>query len=289
VFAAAGLATGSDEKRERFSGAQCRTFAYARVPSSRATRMSARLPDSRSRSRVAGDTGRLRQSCSRPPTFLSSTEAITGERATKKASQGARRVSLPALRRCGRIRRVTPAPRICVSPGLSGKCLWRVPWFHEKRATPGRRSRRRPGRRRRRLRCWRGAGLHLAGPPGPALGVASDSGLPLLAAVPARLALGAGNRCQHGARANFSCPPMAAAGRYLAATVYRGAASAELKLTRLPRRSCSRESGGDPVESASQHRCAPGWIHTCLLPRHGGESRMRVGGGYRSVAVDSPG
>ena len=44
------------------------------------------------------------------------------------------------------------------------------------------------------------------------------------------------------------------------------AASAELRLTRLPRRSCSRESGGDPVESASQHRCTPGWAHTCLLP-----------------------
>jgi len=50
------------------------------------------------------------------------------------------------------------------------------------------------------------------------------------------------------------------------ALVYRGAASAELKLTRLPRRSRSRESAGDPIESTSQHRCTPGWAHTRLLP-----------------------
>ena len=85
------------------------------------------------------------------------------------------------------------------------------------------------------LSLWRGAGLHPAGPPGPALGGATDSGLPLLAVVPARLALGAGEQVPA-----------------------RGAATAELRLTRLPRRSCSRESGGDPVESASQHRCTPG-------------------------------
>jgi len=38
---------------------------------------------------------------------------------------------LAALSRCRRTRSLRPAPRTCGSPSLSGKCLWRVPWFHE--------------------------------------------------------------------------------------------------------------------------------------------------------------
>jgi hypothetical protein len=49
-------------------------------------------------------------------------------------------------------------------------------------------------RQRGESRDWREAGLHLAGPPGPALRVASDSGLSPFTAVPARLALRAGEQ-----------------------------------------------------------------------------------------------
>ena len=54
--------------------------------------------------------------------------------------------SQPALSRCRRTRSLRPAPRTCGSPSLSGKSLWRVPWFHENALLQVGRSRRRPGR-----------------------------------------------------------------------------------------------------------------------------------------------
>ena len=46
-------------------------------------------------------------------------------------SPAQRIVPLTAPSRCGRSRRLRPAPRICGPPGLSSNCPWRVPWFDE--------------------------------------------------------------------------------------------------------------------------------------------------------------
>jgi hypothetical protein len=48
--------------------------------------------------------------------------------------------------------------------------------------------------------------------------------------------------------------------------VYRGAASAELKADALAAAIVLSGKRADPVESASQLRCTPGWPRTCLLP-----------------------